>query len=421
MWAEMGGIFNLAPYLYTTLKDLDAFLGPDKAIPGKRMIERNIDMSTKAIYSIPAKRMNVAMRNIFIRKDWLDKLGLPIPTTPQQFYDALAAFKTYDPGGVGTNRVVPFIMTGDRVDWDAGNIMESFINPAISDKERWINSPINNFMVDGYKEGVRFVNRMYNDGLIDPNFPLYRSGDDTAPVIKSGVVGAFSGDWDTPYREPNGTLSGLKANVPTAEIIPIDPMTSSDGLTHKAAYDAAGINFFIPASCKNPDAAMRYLNWMSKYENYHFIQTGPEGITHSIGSDGVVKIDASAAAAPTWIMNSNQNIDYTMMMNGLFLETEEASILALAAGYSYPADVMFRSYNMALTNARPGLVVKTSSPLMVAAPLSQTLADKAKVIYTTLVTCPPAQFDTTWTSVMNDWLISGAQAIIDERRAKYPN
>jgi hypothetical protein len=32
-----------------------------------------------------------------------------------------------------------------------------------------------------------------------------------------------------------------------------------------------------------------------------------------------------------------------MNMNGLFLESQEASIRALAAGYSYPADVIQRA------------------------------------------------------------------------------
>jgi putative aldouronate transport system substrate-binding protein len=165
---------------------------------------------------------------------------------------------------------------------------------------------------------------------------------------------------------------------------------------------------------------MRYLNWLAKYENYHFIQVGPEGITHSI-VDGIVKVDASAASDPTWIQNSNQNIDYTMMMNGLFLETEEASIRALAAGYSWPADLITQAYNMALTNARPGMVVKTSSPLTVAAPLAQTLSDKSKVIYATAIQAPANQFDAVYDAAIKDWLSSGAQAVIDERRAKYPN
>ncbi|MDR2071124.1 MAG: hypothetical protein LBP81_06905 [Treponema sp.] len=66
-------------------------------------------------------------------------------------------------------------------------------------------------------------------------------------------------------------------------------------------------------------------------------------------------------------------------------------------------------------------MVKTSSPLTVGGPLSQPLIDKAKVIYSELIRCAPAQFDSRWDALLADWKTSGAQAVIDERRAKYPN
>jgi putative aldouronate transport system substrate-binding protein len=421
MWADMGGIYNVQPYINTTLKDLNTFLGPDKAIPGKRMIERNIDLQSGAIYSIPAKRMNVAQTVMWMRKDWLDILNLPVPKTTQEYYDTLVAFRD-NAAALGVERVIPFITDGDRLDWGPGVIMKSFIDVNLSNKERWINNVAEReFLVPGYKEGVRFLNKMYNEGLIDPNFPLYKSGEDVSPVLKSGVVGSWAGDWDTIYREPNGMLSGLRLNIPTADVIPVDCITDANGVTTKNIYDEAGVNYFIPVSAKDPDAAMRYLNWLSKYENYHFIQTGPEGVTHTIDSDGVVKLDPAATADPTWIQNSSQNIDFTMPMNGLFLETQEASIRSLAAGYSYSADIIQHAYGIALNNGRPSLVVKTTSPLTVAGPLTQTLMDKAKVMYTQLIMCQPAQFDAQWDSLVNDWLASGAQAVIDERRAKYPD
>jgi putative aldouronate transport system substrate-binding protein len=421
-WADQGGIYDMSPYINTLLKDLDAFLGEDKAIPGKRLIERNVDLSTGKIYSLPARRMNVAQRNIFIRKDWLDALGLPLPATTQQYYDALVAFKEKDPGKVGAANVIPYILSGDRPDWTLGNIMEAFINPRVSDRDRWISSIIErNFLVDGYKEGVRFANRMYNAGLIDKDFPLYTSMDDAVPSIKSGRVGSFCWDWDVPYRESYNLITDLKKNIPNADFVPIDPIQSSDGITHKSAYDSVGLSYFIPAASKNPEAALRYINWLARYENYHFIQTGPEGITHTIGADGIIKLEPQASKDPTWIMNSAQNIDYTMMMNGLFLETEEASIRALASGYSWPADIIQRSYNTAMTNARPVLVVKTQTPLTVAGPLSQNLVTKASVMYVAMITCAPNRFDAVWDAQIKDWLESGAQAVLDERRAKYPD
>ena len=190
-WSQQGGIFNLAPYVDTTLKDLNDFLGEDKALSGRRFIVREKDNSTGALYSIPSRRANLALRNTFIRKDWLDKLEIPLPTTTQEYYDALVAFKEQDPGGVGKDKVIPFTMTAD-IRWEAANLMESFIDPNMNRKERWVNTVAErNFAVPGYKEGVRFLNKMYNAGLVDKEFPLYTRTGDNNNVIKTGVVGSI--------------------------------------------------------------------------------------------------------------------------------------------------------------------------------------------------------------------------------------
>jgi putative aldouronate transport system substrate-binding protein len=77
------------------------------------------------------------------------------------------------------------------------------------------------------------------------------------------------------------------------------------------------------------------------------------------------------------------------------------------------------AYRIAMNNARPEPIIQPSSPLTALGPVSQTLTDKSNVFLTELITAPPAQFDRTWETGLADWLSSGAQAVIDERRAKY--
>ena len=412
-YRDQGGLFDMAPYIDTTLKDLKAFLGPDQALPGRDMIRRNQDSETGAVYSIPARRMNIAQNNLFIRKDWLDKLGLPVPQTPEEYFNALAAFKEKDPGGVGKNKVVPFTMTVD-VRWTASTIVNSFIDPNLSPKDFWINTVVERyFLLPGYKEGFRFLNRMYNAGLIDRDFPLYKAEEDYNNLIKSGVVGSMCHNWDQIFRESTAILSDLQKNMPGAELIAIDPMKSSDGITHKHAYDAAGIFFFVPASSKNPDAAMRYINWLARYENYNFLQIGPEGITHDV-IDDIPKIKA---AAGMWIQNSPQNIDYTIHILGLDLGDSEKNIRGIANAYVWPEEKVAAAYRTAMTNARPAPVIPAT--LSAAGPYSQTLVDKGNIIFSSAVSASSADFDRIWDRGVADWLVSGAQIVLDERRAKY--
>jgi putative aldouronate transport system substrate-binding protein len=420
-WGSLGGLFDVAPYIDTTLKDLNEFLGPDEGLPGRRMIERQKDNRTGQIFSIPARRMNVARLNTFIRKDWLDKLGLPLPKTTEEFYNALTAFKANERlllADVKTNAaLVPFSFTGIRVDWDAGTLLDSFIDPTISDRDRWVNWAVErSFVEPGYKEGVRFLNRMYNAGLVDQQFALYKDSQKLYNDIKSGIVGSFVQNWDQISRDSDKLFADLQTNVPGAELVPVDCFASSDGITHKVSYDAAGVFFFIPKGSKNPDAAMRYLNWLAKYENYHFVQTGPEGVVHTI-EDGVPRLNPNAGDG--WIQNSAQNIDYTVMMNGLFLGTQEENIRALSTGYTWPADVIVNAYTLAMNNARPMPVVSTSSPLTQEGPVAETLTAKATEVFARSIQAKPAEFDAVYDAQVREWLTIGAQAVIDERAEKY--
>ena len=55
-------------------------------------------------FAIPAKRVIQARAGTFIRKDWLEKLDLPVPETTEEYYQTLKAFKEENPGDV--DRVV---------------------------------------------------------------------------------------------------------------------------------------------------------------------------------------------------------------------------------------------------------------------------------------------------------------------------
>lgn len=412
-YRDLGGLVDLAPYADELLPDLKEFLGPDLALPGREMIDRNKSVEDGTMYSIQARRMNVAQLNTFIRKDWLDKLNLPIPTTTQEFHDALKAFKEQDPGQVGQANVIPFTMTND-VRWRAGTILESFVDPSLSDKDRWINTVIDrSFLLPGYKEGFRLLNQMYNEGLIDPEFPLYT--DDTASdnLIKSGVVGAFIHNWDQPFRDTPGLLRDLQLNVPDAEIIAIDPFQNAAGKTEKGLYDSAGLYFFVPQTSQNVEGALRYINWLSKFENRNFLQIGEEGVTHDI-VDGVPKIKPAEGDK---IMNSGQNIDYTIMINGLDVGDESKNAQALANSYPVDPQLIVTAYENATRNGRPALIVPVE--LSAAGPVSQILVDKGLTLMAEAVTTKTDNFDKVWDDGIADWLASGAQAVIDERAVKY--
>jgi putative aldouronate transport system substrate-binding protein len=406
---DQGGILDLAPFIDSYLPDLKKLLGEDPAFSGKDLIYRNADPQTGKIYSIPSFRVALAQRNIFIRKDWLDKLRLPVPTNIQEFYLALVAFRDNDPGNVGRNNVVPFGQNSDAR-WGLANLIHNFIDPGMSDRDRWILSVHERYiMMPGYKEGVRLMNQCYNERLIYQDFPLMTTADDFYNQIKSGVVGAFCQNWDLPYRQDYKINEELAKNVPGAEFIPIDVVGNKDMM------DKVGLQIFIPSFSKNQTAALKYLNWLAKPENYHFLQVGQEGVNHNIVNG--VPNTVGRPAGDTWFMNSGNNIDYTMPMNGVEMGSTELNLRVLTLSYgNTPPDVIVDAYTISTRAARVAAVYQATTTVN---QYAQTLQDKADALLAQSIRGNPNDFDRVWDAGIRDWLASGGQEVIDERTSLY--
>ena len=409
---DLGGMLDLAPFIDKELPDLKKLLGPDPALSGKDFIRRQTetrkDIAGK-IFSIPSARVALAQRNIFIRKDWLDKLGIAVPTTLDQFYAALTAFRTRAtelPGNLTQARVVPFFQ-GSDVRWGLGDFMMNGVVKNISDKDRWINSVAERYLsMNGYKEGVRLMNKWYNERLIYQDFPLLTVADDGNNILKSGVAGAFCGNWDLPYRTDYKINEELAKNVSGASFIPVEI-----GLSNKSMMDKTGLYMFIPSYSKNQLEALRYLNWLAKPEIYKFLQNGTEGVNHKIENGIPVRI--SRPAGDPWFMNSSDNIDMTMPMNGIQLGDNDLNTRVLAVTYpGTPPQTITQAYNFSVKNARAAVVRQVTTSVN---EYTQTLQDKADALLAQAIRATPAQFDSVWDTGYRDWIASGAQKVLDER------
>ena len=414
IWGEQGGLFDMAPFVDEYLPNVREFLGPDTALPGRELIFRNQNMQTGQLFSLPMRRANTARLNVFMRQDWLDALGLPVPTTHEEFFATLEAFRDYNPGNV--DRVIPWTMTSD-VRWQAGTILESFIDPDLSMEDRWVYTVADrHLVVPGYVEGVRFLNRMFNAGLVDPDFGLYTDDQVLNNLIASGRVGAFGHNWDQIFREAEGLTTHLRMIVPGAEWVVLDAFPDANGVTTKTSYDPAGLLIFIPQAARNPRGAMQYLNWLARFENFNFLQTGPEGIVHDM-VDGLPRINPTAPDG--WIQNSSLNIDLTPLHNGLFLQTEEDTVRALTLIYPHPAEEIMRAYHIAMLNASPGPVIATERPLVAAGPVAITLQAQAQALLIHAIMAPEENFDAVWETGITNWMNSGGRAVLEERRVNF--
>lgn len=138
---------------------------------------------------------------IYINKVWLDKLNLEIPTTTDELYEVLKAFKTMDPNGNGEADEIPISFITN----DAYSMPEALLSCwGLSTKPGKFDSylDVENGEVkftpieDAWKEMIKYYNKLYTEGLLDQEAlthvgSVFQSKLD-APTSLIGVVWSIS-------------------------------------------------------------------------------------------------------------------------------------------------------------------------------------------------------------------------------------
>lgn len=416
-YADMGGVMDLSGLLEEN-KDLAPNLWG-------WLQENNIywdrDPVDGTIWAIEARLATSNRVLTFVRQDWLDALGIAAPTTTEEFEAMLYAFKerASELPVDDASKVVPYSVSYD-VGWRAATLIESFLDPNISDREYYINGFDDRKVTqNGTKEAVRLLNKWYNDGLLWDNFALYGSGDTTEDDnMKAGYVGVFTHNWDYPFRNGVDSVNAnLARNVgPDAKYVAIDPFTSSDGSHTKFVPGPVDRKVFFPLTNDEPLACLLYLDWISDPEHIEYLQIGDEGVTHKVLESGAIQTMAATGDA---IMNSGMNIDYTITCNGLKLADPEKTQLSKAYNYAeIDPEIVAQADTFAQTDLHFIKNVNVGA-IEAEAGIGDTLSSKRDQVFDQAVVAPVDQFDAVWDEFMEDYLSSGGQDIIDERTEKW--
>lgn len=195
---------------------------------------------------------------MWINKTWLDKLGLPIPTTTEEYYQTLKAFAEQDPNGNGKKDEIPLM--GTPKGWGQQphiNLMNAFTY--IDDRTY--------FQVeDGklslaytkpeYKEGLEYLNKLVQEGLLSP-LTFTQDGSQFKTIAENPEVQLL------------GSIAAGSLSFYTAEserkkdFVPLPPLTGPNGVCY-ATYKPTlpGTPTYITKYCDNPELAFRILDYM---------------------------------------------------------------------------------------------------------------------------------------------------------------
>ncbi|NLP34285.1 MAG: extracellular solute-binding protein [Clostridiales bacterium] len=135
----------------------------------------SVQYPSGAIYAFPQVNDGPELRvsrKVFFNKNWLDRLGLELPRTTEEFYNVLKAFKEQDANGNGDpNDEIP-MSTGDFAAFQdsflgAFGLSNRGQQNQIVDWDIENNKPRLIAGSDDYKNMLQFMNRLYTEGLID--------------------------------------------------------------------------------------------------------------------------------------------------------------------------------------------------------------------------------------------------------------
>ncbi|UQZ84688.1 Lipoprotein LipO precursor [Paenibacillus konkukensis] len=209
------------------------------------------------IYSVP--QVNECYhcsigQKMWIYQPWLDKLGLKMPETTEEFYQVLKAFKEKDPNGNGKADEIPLVGATNG----PSSTLDLFLTSAFIEKDFNLR-----FVKDGkvqvaynqpeWKEALKYLHKLYADGLISPQSftqdrnQLKQMG--MNPEVP--IIGAVASQNQTVFVDVD--------NPRFKDFVAVPPLKGPAGI-RSTAYNPYAVStgqFVITNKAKNPAAAFR--------------------------------------------------------------------------------------------------------------------------------------------------------------------
>lgn len=199
-----------------------------------------------------------------INKAWLDKVGMDVPTTLDEFTEVLRAFKEKDPNGNGQADEIPYCFSEDMWCayatntmgwWGIGDGAGSDTTSSKSTRDGKVTGSVN---TDEYRQYLEYTHSLYAEGLMDQE-GFSQNTEVFSTKIKSGQVGTYfcwtALEYLTSEQEKDWVVL-----PPIQAIEGVDPIANGE-------VDRSTIQknkWVITTSCEHPEAAMRLWDYQAR-------------------------------------------------------------------------------------------------------------------------------------------------------------
>ena len=259
------------------LADYEAFVGTEHV---------NTGLINDRLIGVVRKPREYSYSSLWIRGDWLDELGLDMPTTLEDYAEVLQAFREEKPG-----RDDAVAMTGKGLgafDLVYGAYELSQPNTLYASGGQ---------VVDGYNdpnmpEALEYVRSLIADGLVDPDLFSLGSAEARDRALQGGA-GAIHISWDQ-MTKPEFVAAG-EAAQPDAEWRMLDVLNGpgkEGGMPSNSYGSVQGIPASVGEDEERLDALLTYLNYLGTDEGSRLVMFGIEGTHYEMDGDSVTALPA---------------------------------------------------------------------------------------------------------------------------------
>lgn len=240
----------------------------------------------------------LAENKMFVYKPWLDKLGLDIPQTTEEFKEMLIAFRDQDPNGNGLQDEIPYMSC---MGWGGSSPFGYMIDPFELSTDFFREEDgtvVYKRNTDGFRDGLAYMRDLYAEGLITEETFVQDMNQLYAVVAatdeSSVLVGCSSGIWQGMFNDNTGVNKQY-------DYVTIPPLEGPTGLRQTATTCPDGVYTFfqndcaITNECEYPEIAVQWLDyWMGEEATWIQYYGWEEGVDYEILDEPSVRGDAQS-------------------------------------------------------------------------------------------------------------------------------
>lgn len=230
------------------------------------------------LYGLPAV---VDLPNgIYYRTDWLDKLGMDIPTSPEELYQVMKAFTEQDPDGNGKNDTFGLTMRSDFGQSDPLWNMFLPISPMSNSGFYYDETAdeVSNvfYLKEDLEEAVNWFRRLYSEGILDREFVLTKSEES-----ENKFLSGQSGCWLKGFMWIGPRQVKIQKNNPDAQILCFPAIEGKYG-TNLKINPAGRALMLTRRSADYADTAKEVVSYLCSPEGTRDLIIGQEGVTYKV-------------------------------------------------------------------------------------------------------------------------------------------